>query len=93
MKSSAVILSVDEESIDASGYREYQDTLKRIEWSIPNLQKLGGSVWLIPLPSGLPALSQIVSVCEFVSCKYKLLHIEHEPVWVNYNGQKAPVSQ
>lgn len=87
MKKNAVILSVDDTGTDAASRQVYRDTLEKIDWHIEGLEKLGQNVWLIPLPCGVPALGRVVSVCEHLSFKYRLLHIDHEPVWVSYGNK------
>lgn len=94
MKKCGVILCVDVPSnIGPRARDEYQNTQGRIDTSIQDIEKLGENAWLIPLPSGLPALGQLVSVCEFLSWEYRLMHIDHEAVWVNYGKDKRQVSE
>ena len=87
MSKRAVILSMAVVHSGA-GYDEYQRTIERIDKRIEGLERIAADVWLIPLPSGLPALGQLVSVCVFSSYEYKVLHIEHEAVWTHYGNKK-----
>jgi hypothetical protein len=91
MKKSGIVLSIDFAHTGAAS-SEYLRVRDKTVAKARCIEKLGEDVWLIPLPEELPYLSQLISVAEYASLKYRTLHIDHDPVWVSYGGNKSDIS-